>query len=598
MSKVDFIFSSDSGYDFNIEAWNRAYLGGILKTGEEYTVTGLFDAKKHCINLTNIRKGRVPDDEALSPIYSLPVDFPNRDFRRIVAHCFKMVSGSIQETLPSALRQKYRLLPKEQALWKCHFPSSEEDVRLGLRVLKYEEALMFCLKNRLIKDKNKACVKGESGKVDLPSVRAFVRALPYSLTEDQKYAVKDILDDMASPFLMTRLLQGDVGSGKTLVAAIALFACYSRKQQGALMAPTDTLARQHYKGLVELFAPYGIRVGLLVGAISPKEREAIKADLLLGNIDVIVGTHALFSSDVLYQNLGLVIIDEQHKFGVAQRTMLATKGDQADVLLLSATPIPRTLSLTLFGELDVSTLSTFPFKKRDVETTIIPKKATLLNLPIKEELAQGGRVYLVCPQIEQNGEKRDASVLAIYDYFAKKYPDKVALLHGRMKEEEKLDAISSFASGEKPILVSTTVIEVGIDVKQAHLMEIFDPTHFSLSSLHQLRGRVGRDGNKAKCFLVYEGNDEDELDKLSVLVKSSDGFVIAEEDLKRRGPGTFAGTKQSGMPNFAFANLVSDFAMFEHARIDAEEVFQKKNEPENARLLERIDIDADTISLA
>ena len=597
-SRVDFKFSSDTGLDFDVVAWNRTYLTTFLKAGEDYTISATFDEKKHCLNLLNAKKGRIPPEEALVPIYSLPVDFPDKDFRAIVRKAFRTVQGYIQDILPLYLRQKYRLLPKEEALWKCHFPSCPEDIRLGMRVLKYEEALLFCLKNRLVKDKNKAVVKGELPKLDYPRIRDFVHHLPYTLTEDQKQAVKEILADMNSDALMTRLLQGDVGSGKTLVASIALFAASTRASQGAIMAPTDTLARQHYKNLSALLEPYGLKVGLLVGSLNSKERENIKIDLALGDIDVIVGTHALFSSDISYKNLGLVIIDEQHKFGVAQRTTLANKGDQADVLLLSATPIPRTLSLTLFGELDVSSLSTFPFAKRQVETAIIPKKATLLNAPIKEELARGGRVYLVCPQIDYSGEKKDSSVLAIYDYFAKKYPGKVALLHGKMKDEEKIEAIASFTDGSRPILVSTSVIEVGIDVKDAHLMEIFDPSHFSLSSLHQLRGRVGRDGEKARCLLVYDGNDEEEIEKLNVIVQSEDGFHIAEEDLKRRGPGTFAGTRQSGMPNFAFANLVSDFAMFEYARIDAEEVLRRRNEKECAELIERIDVEKDIISLA
>ncbi len=597
-SRVDFKFSSDTGLDFDVVAWNRTYLTTFLKAGEDYTISATFDEKKHCLNLLNAKKGRIPPEEALVPIYSLPVDFPDKDFRAIVKKAFRSVQGYIQDILPLYLRKKYRLLPKEEALWKCHFPSCPEDIRLGMRVLKYEEALLFCLKNRLVKDKNKAVVKGELHKLDYPRIRDFVHHLPYTLTEDQKQAVKEILADMNSDALMTRLLQGDVGSGKTLVASIALFASNTRGTQGAIMAPTDTLARQHYKNLSALLEPYGLKVGLLVGSLNSKERETIKMDLALGDIDVIVGTHALFSSDISYKNLGLVIIDEQHKFGVAQRTTLANKGDQADVLLLSATPIPRTLSLTLFGELDVSSLSTFPFAKRQVETAIIPKKATLINAPIKEELARGGRVYLVCPQIDYSGEKKDSSVLAIYDYFAKKYPGKVALLHGKMKDEEKIEAIASFTDGSRPILVSTSVIEVGIDVKAAHLMEIFDPSHFSLSSLHQLRGRVGRDGEKARCLLVYDGNDEEEIEKLNVIVQSEDGFHIAEEDLKRRGPGTFAGTRQSGMPNFAFANLVSDFAMFEYARIDAEEVLRRRNEKECAELIERIDVEKDIISLA
>ena len=595
--KVTFVISTSCGLDFSVEAWNRSYLVTFLKPGEDYTLVASVDAKRHSLNLINIKKGKIREEDCLVPIYTLPLSFPDKDFRAIVKHCFALVQGAIQNIIPRYLREKYRLLDKEVALWKCHFPQSNEDIRLGMRVLKYEEALLFCLKNRLVKDKNKAVIKTEIPKLNLPEVRSFVRSLPYKLTQDQLNAVKEIIEDMNSDALMTRLLQGDVGSGKTLVACIASFAATTRRQQVALMAPTDALARQHYATFEAILSKHGLKVGLLVGGLSTAERNVIKRDLVLGDIDVLIGTHALFSSDIDYHNLGLVIIDEQHKFGVAQRSNLALKGDEVDVLLLSATPIPRTLSLTLFGELDVSTLSTYPFAKRDVATSIIPKKATLLNPPIQEELSRGGRVYLVCPQIENESEKA-SSVLHVYDYFAKKYPGKVALLHGRLKDEEKLEAIANFTSGTKPILVSTTVIEVGIDVKDAHVMEIFDPSHYSLSSLHQLRGRIGRDGNPAHCYLVYEGKDEEELDKLNVIVNSDDGFHIAEEDLKRRGPGTFAGTRQSGMPNFAFANLVSDFKMFELARIDAEYVLKHREDHENEDLIERIDIEQDVITLA
>ena len=596
--KVTFQFCSSTGLDFSVEAWNRSYLMTFLKVGEDYTLVGNVDAKKHCLNLINIKKGKVEGEASLVPIYTLPSDFADKDFRALVRSYLKKMEGKIPNTLPSYLMERYHLLDRQTALAKCHFPASREDVISGMRVLKYEEALLFCLKNRLLKEKNKAVVKQEVPKLDIPKINAFLRAIPYHLTKDQQDAVRQILADMNDDALMTRLLQGDVGSGKTLVATIALFAATSRGQQGALMAPTDTLARQHYENLVPLLTPFGIQVRLLVGALSSRERENLKTELSLGQCDIVIGTHALFSKDIVYHNLGLVIIDEQHKFGVAQRASLASKGDRADVLLLSATPIPRTLSLTLYGELDVSSLSSFPFAKREVETSIIPKKIHAVHDPIKEELSHGGRVYIVCPQIEGDGDNKESSVLAAYAHFAERYPGKVGLLHGKMKEEEKIDAIARFSNGSRPILVSTSVIEVGIDVKQAHLMEIFDPTHFSLSSLHQLRGRVGRDGQPAKCLLVYDGHDEEELEKLQVIVDSEDGFHIAEEDLKRRGPGTFAGTRQSGMPNFAYVNLISDFSMFERARIDAEEILSHLGNTENKALVDRIDIESDAITLA
>ena len=383
---------------------------------------------------------------------------------------------------------------------------------------------------------------------------------------------------------MTRLLQGDVGTGKTLVAAVLAYANYTRGEQTAIMAPTESLAQQHLGYFTALLEPLGIKVGYLSGLVKGKDRKAVLASLAEGSLDVLIGTHALFGPDVVYPNLGLAIIDEQHKFGVNQRTRLLGKGEQADLLLMSATPIPRTLSLTLYGDLDVSSLAVFPFKKRDVETKIVPANYKRAALTIAKSLQENRQVYVIAPKIEGEG---DESVQAVYEKISAYFPGLCVLLHGQLDEESKQAALSEFKSGKKPILIATSIVEVGIDVKNAGMMFVFSPTSFSLSSLHQLRGRIGRDGQKAYFYMCISSPTEEEKEKLNVLVDSSDGFEIAEADLRLRGPGTLAGTKQSGFPDFTFLSPVEDLKIFECARGDAAYIIEHQGDKEFLYLLSK-----------
>ena len=597
-SVAKFYFREEKTHrDFAIEAWNRPYLAGNVELDSLYSLQGSYDRNGHCLNLILLRKGIIKPEDSIVPIYSLPKDYPEHSWRQLVKKALEAEKESLPDFLPSYLRQKYRLVSRQEAYALCHFPSSMEDVRQGTRLLKYEEALLFSLKNQWIRSQNKALVRHSRKTIDFRRVGDFIRSLPFPLTDDQKKALRDGLEDMNSNRLMYRLLQGDVGTGKTLVAALMLYGNYLRGEQGALLAPTDSLARQHYETLQSLFQKEGIRVGLLVGGLSAKEHREMLENCQKGEVDIIVGTHALFAEKVHYANLGFVVMDEQHKFGVNQRAALADKGEHADVLLMSATPIPRTLSLTLYGDLDVSILSSFPARKREVTTKIVKPDSMEMKKRIAASLTSGHRVYVVAPQIE-GGEEEDSSVLSVYHRYESAYPGLVGLLHGQMNSEEKAKAIEDFKNGETPILISTSVIEVGIDVKAANLMIIYEPTHFALSSLHQLRGRIGRDGSPSVCYLVYGHSIQEDLDKLKVLVDTEDGFKIAEEDLKRRGPGELAGVKQSGLPDFYFANIVTDFKMFECARDDAVEIFTHRDEKELRPLLERAYKMSQGISLA
>ncbi|MDY2913644.1 MAG: ATP-dependent DNA helicase RecG [Candidatus Enteromonas sp.] len=570
--------------DFVIEAWNRLYLAKTIDLSSYYTIKGSFDAKEHCLNFLAMKEGKVEVADAIIPQYSLSEDVSQYAWRNVLKKVMWSVS-SLPNIVPSFLRNRYHLLERLEAFRYVHFPTSPEQVKKGLRTLKYEEALLFSLKNFLIRSENKSLSSPRKEKIDFRVVGDFVRALPYPLTGDQKKAVRASLTDMNSETLMYRLLQGDVGTGKTLVAEILLYGNYCRGMQGALLAPTDALARQHYANLSEAYARYSIKTALLVGSLSPKEKKEILEGLKEGTIDIAIGTHALFSEGVEYDRLGLVIVDEQHKFGVNQRAKLASKGDSADMLLMSATPIPRTLAFSLYGDLDVSILSEFPAAKRDVQTKIVKPTAKEIIKSITASISSGHRVYICAPQIEKGGED-DTSATAVYEHYSSLYPGLVTLMHGKMKPEEKEEAIASFASGNTPILISTSVIEVGIDVREANLMIIYGPTHFGLASLHQLRGRIGRGGDESKCLLVYGREVQEELDRLRVLVQSNDGFEIAEKDLQTRGPGDVAGIRQSGLPDFRYLSLVTDVRMLECARKDAEEVYENKSDEDCRSLIE------------
>lgn len=586
-SLVRFRLITAKGRLFRVEAWNRPYFMKSLSGGAFYTVAGIYDEGKGKLNLTGLAKGTLPPDQLIRPVYSLPAPVENHQYRGYVKKALGLLLPSeFPEEVPEPLRTKYRLLDKLDALRIIHEPKSLEEGRQGFRTLKYEECLLFSLKSLLIRAKNKLLVKNERQHIDEDKVERFIGSLPYKLTGDQDRALFEIIADMNARSLMYRLLQGDVGTGKTLVAALAFYANYLRGDQGAMMAPTDTLARQHFRTMRTLLEGTGMRIALLLGSMKTAERAAVRSALINDRVDLVVGTHVLFSRDISYLSLGLAVIDEQHKFGVNQRLLMASKGSRADLLLMSATPIPRTLALTLYGDLDISTLAQFPVARRRTETMIVKRRDHVILGAIEEALAARRQVFVVAPKILETTGKR-FSAEALYKAYDRQFPRKVSLLHGRLDEEEQLQAIGDFLSGATPIIIATSLIEVGIDVQSAGLMVVYHPECFGLSSLHQLRGRIGRDGRPAKCLLVYDDNDEDELDKLNVLVSSDDGFKIAEEDLKRRGPGELGGYRQAGVAGFSFVNLVEDFKMFQYARNDAKDILHKEKDPAYAPFIRR-----------
>ncbi len=575
---ISFDVLTDARTYFKVKAFNRPYLSKLVDLDEYYTITGTYDRTQNCINLVNLVKGKVDNSKLLRPVYVLPQDFANKDYVRIVEKALNELNGHIKSFVPQPYRYKYRLCNKQDALIKAHQPKNYEDIRQAYRYLKYEEALMFSLKNQLIKEENKSLQKIKKEPIDLSSCDEFVKSLPYQLTEDQIQASSEIIEDMNQSSLMYRLLQGDVGTGKTIVCFIALFANFKRGDQGALMAPTDVLARQHYENAKKLFKDTKLKIALLVGSTPMSEKRRIYEDLQDGLIDIVIGTHALFTKSVQYSSLGLVIIDEQHRFGVNQRKALMDKGDHADLLMMSATPIPRSLALSIYGDLEISTLYMFPNVKRDVITKIVDSNDDKIFETVDKALASGHKVYVVAPLIEFSEDEK-YSAEKLFARYLLKYHEKVGLLHGKMKSNEKEEVLNNFAFGDIDILVSTQVIEVGIDVKKANTMVIYDANNFGLASLHQLRGRIGRDGSKSTCLLAVD--DLEEKEKIEILVESNDGFEIAEKDLAMRGPGELVGIKQSGIPDFRYLNMIDDIKIFVVARDDAREIIKNRDEKDN-----------------
>ena len=580
---LTFDFMSRARRYYKVVFFNQPYLAKTLKINEEYSIIGTFNLKRNVVDGQKILKGEIPFEERLRPIYSLPSEYQNHLYAGLVKRCLEEVKGQIFTTIPYDYLNKYRLVNKEVALNWAHNPKSPEEIHQALRHLKYEEALLFSLKNQLIRESNKSLSKIKKEPIDLDICQPFLDTLPYKLTKDQEEASREIIEDMNQNALMYRLLQGDVGTGKTLVSFIALYANHLRGDQGALMAPTDALARQHYANALKIFKGTKLKIALLLGSTPLSEKKQIKDDLKEGYIDIIIGTHALFSKDAIYSSLGLVIIDEQHRFGVNQRIALASKGDHADLLMMSATPIPRSLALSIYGDLDISTLYTFPSTKRDVKTFVTGSDDPIIFKTVDEALEEGKQAYVIAPLIDfsENGKY---SVEQLYARYVLRYKAKVGLLHGKMKQEEKEDVLNKFYNGDIKVLVSTQVVEVGIDVKNANTMVIYDATNFGLASLHQLRGRIGRDGYKSTCILLSDTEDKDKLD---ILTRSEDGFAIAEEDMKQRGPGELAGVKQSGIPDFNFLNIVDDYKIFVVARDDAKEILKHKDNKNYQWLIKR-----------
>lgn len=583
-----FSFASNEGVIYQVKAFNQDYLMKVLKVNEAFSLIASYSKKGNYMSLIKIKKGKIKESERLKPVYHLNTKISQDNFHKFIKRTLENQGAYFNNIIPSYLNKKYKLIPYVEALNKVHFPTSYDDIALGLRTLKFIECLDFSLTNKLIRDENKKLVKHEVQKIDLSKLKKFISSLPYELTRDQKNAVNDIYKDLNGEHLMYRLLQGDVGSGKTLVSLLALYTNYLRNKQGVMLAPTDSLARQHYLYFKDLLKDEDIEVLLLVGSLSNKEKKQIKEVLLTKTNVIVVGTHAVFSKSISYLNLGLAIIDEQHRFGVNQRNLLASKGDSVDILLMSATPIPRTLSMSLYGDLDVSSLHSYPFKERKVKTLVVNDKSPKINSLIDYAISKNRQVFIVCPKILE-GATTLTSANEIYQKYKEKYGDNIELLHGKMDENKTSNLIVRFKNKEFLILVATSIVELGIDVKEALGIIIFSANNFGLASLHQLRGRVGRNGEEAFCLLVYnEETSEEKIERLKFLETTSDGFKIAEQDMLLRGPGDYLGIEQSGFPTFNSLNIVSDYKMFEVSKNEINYILENESNLENSNYINRI----------
>lgn len=563
---------------FTATWFNRHYVREQLTVGREIVLTGKWDQKRNQITITDYE---FPDrgegkTGTLQPVYSVGGKITQSWIRKAINQGLQQYGDLIPEILPQSIMRQYDFMPRKRAISTIHQPEDTREGQQGRRRMVYEELFLFQLKMQAFRVLNRGRMDGVVHTVDNTTVRQFVRSLPFELTNAQKHVELEILKDLRSPYCMNRLLQGDVGSGKTVLAAIALFATVRSGFQGALMVPTEILAEQHMRSLTKMFEPFGITVGLLTGSVNGRKRKDLLASLQMGMLDIVVGTHALIQEDVFFRDLGLVVTDEQHRFGVNQRGVLRRKGYNPDVLTMTATPIPRTLAISVFGDMDVSTLSERP-KGRIPITSYWVKHDLMdrvLNL-IRREIDQGRQAYLICPLIEESEKLDVQNAIDLHIQMGQAFPTyKVGLLHGRMTPAEKDEVMRAFYNNELQLLVSTTVVEVGVDVPNATLIVIMDADRFGLSQLHQLRGRVGRGEYASYCVLVADPKSEIGRERMTAMTDTDDGFEISRKDLELRGPGDFFGTKQSGLPEFRLADMTADFEVLEQARNDAAELLK------------------------
>ena len=545
----------------NLTFFNQKFTTDRLQYGKEYIFYGAVSGDFIGYNMTSPVFEELDSQPMVTrrvlPVYPLTAGLSNaavlKAVRQALAICYVP-----KEILPESVRRTYGILPAERAYYAIHEPASMEEAEMAKKRLIFEEFFVFSAGLSLMRA---ARAKKRTPAYEYLDLSPFYDGLPFQLTGAQNRAIGEILGDLQRGTPMNRLVQGDVGSGKTMVAAAAAYLAVKNGKQAALMAPTEILAEQHCKSLSGLLEPLGVRVSLLTGSLTPKAKKQVRADMEAGQTDLVIGTHALVSDSTVFRDLGLVIADEQHRFGVAQRSALSAKGTDPHLLVMSATPIPRTLALLMYGDLEVSILDELPPGRQKTDSFLVGESYRgRINAFIRKQVEQGHQCYVVCPAVEENGDL-DLKAATVWAQTLQQtvFPDlKVALLHGQMKGGEKEAVMAAFARKEADVLVATTVIEVGVDVPNATLMVIEDADRFGLSQLHQLRGRVGRGDAKSYCILTSHNKNPETLARLKALCSTTDGFKIAEEDLKMRGPGDFFGARQSGLPVFRVANLSCD----------------------------------------
>ncbi len=578
----------------NLTFFNNKYAAEQLQYGREYifygTLTGDFVGYSMTNPVFESLDSQPVTTRRVLPIYPLTAGLSGAAMLKAVRQALAICDPPA-EILPESVRREFGILDASRAYYAIHEPANMAEAEMAKKRLIFEEFFVFSAGLSLMRAARTEKKTTPYQNLDL---RPFCEALPFSLTGAQKRATQEIITDLSSGAPMNRLVQGDVGSGKTMVAAAAAYLSAKNGHQAALMAPTEILAEQHYHSLSKLLTPLGLRIALLTGSMTPKQKQQVRTALAAGEIDLAIGTHALLSDTTQFANLGLVIADEQHRFGVGQRAKLSAKGNDPHLLVMSATPIPRTLALLMYGDLEVSIIDELPPGRKSVDTFLVGESyRARINAFIRKQVQEGHQCFVVCPAVEENEDLGIKAATVWADTLQQTvFPDlRILLIHGQMKGAEKEAAMAAFAKGEADVLVATTVIEVGVDVPNATLMVIEDADRFGLSQLHQLRGRVGRGGHQSYCILTTHNRNQETLARLKALCKTTDGFKIAEEDLKMRGPGDFFGSRQSGLPTFRVANLSMDLQTLKDAQaasarwIDTEGT---ANTPEAIALRERI----------
>lgn len=555
----------------NVSIFNRGFLKKNLTIDKEVILIGKYNNKLNSFTASEIKMGRLNNTQII-PLYHNVKKIKNNTLEKYIKYLLE--NTTIVDELPSYLKEKYHLCSLQEAYQYIHFPKNKEELKEAQRRLIFEELFEFMLKMMFLKELNQTG-KGISKEFEQKKVEKFLENLPFTLTEDQQSAIEEGLYDLKDKKRMNRLLLGDVGSGKTIVATVLLYANFLSGYQGVFMAPTEILATQHFFNTHALFQACNVQVDLLVGSMSKKEKENILQRIKNKEIDILIGTHAVLNENLHFANLGLVVTDEQHRFGVCQRENLQNKGDYPDMLFMSATPIPRTYALTLYGDMDTSIIKQKPHGRKDIITKVVLEKdlkEVLLNT--LEEIKNGHQVYVVAPMIDENDENNLKNVYLLKEKFSLAYHEKVpiGILHGKMKKEEKNEVMNAFKNNQIKILISTTVVEVGVDVSNATVMIIFNAERFGLATLHQLRGRVGRSALQSYCYLICNEKKE----RLMVLEESNDGFYISEKDFEFRGEGDLFGIKQSGDMAFKIADLKRDYHILLVAKKEAEYFLQNK----------------------
>lgn len=562
-----------NGIPVPVTFFNQPYYKKQIQRNDHIIVYGRFDGlKKSLVAQRLLSSGGQPLEDSLEPVYPANAGIKQAALRKLIKGAYESYHSEIPEHVPVELKNKYRLISHQEAIKNIHFPEDENLSRQAVREIKFEELFTFQLKIQETKMKKDQMDEAYIIDYDVTAIQQFTDTLPFEPTGAQKRVINEICADFKSPFKMRRMLQGDVGSGKTMVAAAAIVAAHTAGRQTAFMVPTEILAEQHATSLGEMFAGLDLSLALMTGSMTDKQKKKIVEELSAGRLDVVVGTHALIQDPVEFADLGFVIIDEQHRFGVNQREILEEKGSFTNILYMTATPIPRSMALTSFGDMSMSIIDELPKGRKPVDTCWIQspddKKIDIL---VEKSLSEGGQVYVINALIDESETVDLQTALESYEKYRTRYEPrfKVGLLHGKMTADEKDDMMRAFKENEIQILIATTVIEVGVDVPNANLMVIYDAERFGLAQLHQLRGRVGRGEQEAVCLLVGQPKTEIGKKRLSLMTESQDGFYLSEKDLELRGPGDVFGRRQSGLPKFKMADIVADYPILEAARAEA-----------------------------